>query len=202
MIFHKGKPIIELTEVDLASHLKAIGYQRVVSESDESEIDVKVDQFIRSYFAEKKKFYGASQLARVTTIKKNSKDYRHFKNALKIIEQHKVSYQTFLKAQVKGLSFVNGVGKFPSPNQIDTHNAEDRLLRYLNENGMLEGSSVPTSTEAIKVPIAQNETYKRCLQKIKNETATKEEAMFVAKCQKFHKGLIRPEISAYIRELE
>lgn len=82
------------------------------------------EKLARIYIAEKKKFYNQT---RIKSIDTKSRDFNYFIDAVKLMHNFNVDFNTFISSQIKGLEFANA---FPTPKQLTGDNAEKRLLDY------------------------------------------------------------------------
>ncbi len=163
---------------------------------------VRAKQLAKAYASEKKKFYRSKA---VKEISSKDKAFKYFIEAAKLIEEHGVTYKKFLKAQVSGLSFVDGgKGIFPRPNQLGTEQAETRLLDYIRNNvSDASGSIVKVnlSHSDRETPLGKNMTYIGNVQKIKDGIATLKDTVYVRELQQIRRGKVQPWVEAHLEKL-
>lgn len=166
---------------------------------NKTDFDVRVHNFSKKYNLEKQKFFGSGKLADTFTIN----ELEHFQGAVKIIDEHQVSAHVYMVAQVEGLKFANGgKGTFPRITQIDTKGAEERLLQYLrNKQGGVDPLDLKVTEEDMKVPLKRNQRFMDCYEKIKNGTATLNQALYVRDCMRAKKVNVKEFVKDYIRDL-
>lgn len=109
-----------------------------VRDTSIDEEDLRVQTLIRTYYAHKRAFYGNKKLI-VTEIQRGSQPYKAFARALHIIDTNEVTFDQFMKAQIKGLAFA---GAFPKPSQLCTEGAEERVLKTLVVKDAVKDSRV------------------------------------------------------------
>lgn len=178
-----------------------------------TEIDKKAFILSKDYNKLKQAYY--SKQIRVTNYTKNHKDFKYFVEATKLIDMLDTTNAKFLKAQVDGLKFINNnIGRFPTPAQIASEKAQDRLLLYLQDLGEINTSGF-TDNDLTKVngkitlnkhdyetPLSQNTKYRNLLSKLRNGSATLDEASYLKLCRLHRKGDIGNEIKKYIIKLK
>lgn len=168
----------------------------------DDEILKKAAQLERAYTTRRKKHHRNKNLK---SIDKKSKDFHHFVKALDLCKVHKVNYNTFLDAQIDGLSFINdGAGVFPSLTQISNAGAEERLLSYTQsdreENDPENVKRLELNYSDKNTALNENPTYQARYQAMKKGTASLQHAYFVYDCQTALKGFATDFVSDYIEE--
>jgi hypothetical protein len=159
----------------------------ITSEADsDGGRDYEMEKFLEVYNNCKSQFYKRRV---TTTIKKNHKDYRCMKEALDIIKRHGVQFKEYIDAQIAGLSFA---GHFPKPSQLNTPNAEERLLDYLKSVDE-HGTQEEIENDAKR--------YSVVVKKIKEHAATIGDAKFAARYEKKKHGDIKSITKAYLIHL-
>lgn len=168
----------------------------------EDELFTNALQLSKAYASEKRKFYKSKY---VKEISPKDKSFQHFIEAARMCKQHNVTYKRFLKAQVKGLHFVeNGRGIFPRPNQISTELAETRLLDYLRStitDSSGDDIKVNLSGKDSKTPLSQNHRYLACIQRIKDGVSTLKETGYVRELQLVRRGKVQPWVVERLEKL-
>jgi hypothetical protein len=170
---------------------------------------VRAIRLAKKYLKAKCKFY--SKPSKVKYDSKH-KDIRHFKKAIEIMDGLNIKENDYLQAQIDGLQFVQGGrGIFPKPNQLATEGAEDRAIQYLDSKGLIHHGNAEltddkkglmiTSTD-YKTPLKQNKQYMDLLKKLKEGTATMDEAIYLKNVRKARKGSAGPLITEYITKLK
>ena len=159
-----------------------------------------VENFIKEYLRAKDNFYKRKLPKNVLT--KNSKLYHYFVDACKLANELGISGRDYIKAQIKGLSFIDsGRGQFPKPNQLIGENAMNRALDYVRESNVSEDDIVLSNIDTWK-PLEDNTKYQACLNKIADGKATLAEAYYVKKVQQHWKGKPSMEVEVYIEVME
>jgi hypothetical protein len=148
------------------------------SNSDIDTEETRVKELIRVYFSNKKAFFKNKNIA-VTEVKRGSPQYKSFCKALEIIDAHAVSYDQFIKAQVKGLSFAN---VFPKPNQLCTEDAETRLLAVVAAPMRQATKLIKLTPDDYQLPLKDNKKFQNVYRRIlaKAETVPMEELIYVS----------------------
>lgn len=140
-----------LSKDDL-NYINSITGRNVAIDED----DVRVQGLIKTYFAHKRAFYGNRKIT-ATEIKRGSQPYKAFVKALDIIDTNEVTQDQFMKAQIKGLSFV---GVFPKPSQLCTEEAETRLLNTLVvKDPKKESRVIKLSPDDYNLPLSKNNKF-------------------------------------------
>ena len=155
-------------------------------------------QLVRAYTESKRKFFHSKA---VNSVSVNSPEFKYFVEAVAIVKRHGVSYKKFLKAQVAGLGFIgNGKGIFPRPAQLCNESAETRLLEYLREHeGKGAAPVIKLTREECETRLMQNSKYLLAYDKVKDNTATHTEAMYVRELQRERKGEVAKIVKRYLK---
>lgn len=170
--------------------------------------NVHADSLLKVYYAEKDKFFKGRVLRK---IKSTSKEYKFFIQALEIMELHKATAKEFILAQIDGLAFLEGTGGgFPSPSQIATQQAEDRLLRYRFKQNQDQTKhkkmfkAQPLTVYDKETPLMENKKFTEFLEKVRDKSANKSQAIFVKDLMEFKRGAGKalPEVYEFISQLE
>lgn len=153
-------------------------HEMTENNSDIDSQETRVLELIRVYFSNKRSFYKNRNIA-VTDIKRGTPQYKSFCKALEIIDANAVSYDIFIKAQVKGLAFAN---TFPKPSQLSTEDAETRLLSFIaSPEAKKETKQIKLHPDDYSLPLKDNKkfqgVYKRILDK--TESPSLEELVYV-----------------------
>lgn len=156
------------------------------------------------------KFYSGK--IRTTDYTPKHKDFKYFLQALEIIDRFDITNAVFLKAQIEGLSFTNNsMGTYPKPSQLSTEGSEERVVRYLESNGLIThqefndnnltkiNGEITLNKYDIETPLKKNTRYMNLLSKLKKGEATLDEALYLKKCRVERKGDAGPLIKEYIR---
>lgn len=156
-------------------------------------------------YTEKKRNYHKNKNIRM--IDSNSKEFAKFVKAVGIINRHKVTPKFFLNSQIKGLGFVNGGnGVFPSPAQLCSASAEDRLIKIMHEDGLCDGPSdfsrIELSYSDKNTPLMENPKFVAIYEKIKDESATRREAAYIEDCMIARNGRVTKTVRDYIEKFE
>lgn len=170
---------------------------------DEKDIEKTAFRLMKFYTSQKSKFFGGRPVKPISPS--DRKNYTHFIKAAEMLITQGVTYKDFLASQIQGLSFINqGEGQFPKINQLATEGAETRLLDFLREKdlGGDPDRDVNLSTDDLKQDLSNNPKYKKALKAIRAGSANLNEARYVAKCQKKHKGTVHPEVQATVNFLK
>ena len=172
-------------------------------------IDVNADILLREYYQRKQEFFKTKNLSKVTP---NDKEYNSFIKAAKIIKDNDSTAKEYMKAQLDGLSFLNsrnGAG-FPSPIQLCSSGAEDRLLRYRFKMQNQENEykkdfkRIPITSYDKETPIKENAKFMDALNAIKDKTANLAKTQFVIDVLEYKrgKGKALPEAYEYLEKLK
>jgi hypothetical protein len=158
-----------------------------------------LESFIKYYLQMKDKFYNKKLPKNIT---EKSKDYKFFKDGLKLARELEMNPKQYIKAQIRGLSFVdNGRGQFPKPSQLVGDNAMNRALDYLRETSVNEDEIELASWETYRA-LEDNTKYQTILKRIEKQTATLSEAYYVKKLQEHWNSKASMEVEVYIELME
>lgn len=158
---------------------------------------IKAIQLSKRYASLRKKHY---KLKTKRVVSPSSADFQHFLKAVDIINRNETTIKKFLKAQVSGLSFVNGgIGVFPKSNQLSTDNAEQRLLDYRKT---IEMESVELTKHERRTELQSNKKYVKLHKRLKNGEATLLEALYVQECQLARTDQAQDMVVDYIKNMK
>lgn len=152
-----------------------------------------VDRFITEFKRQRNNYYGTK--VSLTAISKGSRAYSFFDKASKIAKAHKVSAKIYIRAQVDGLTFIN---KFPTPSQLVTDGAEQRLLEYVKKENV-RNEKLPFCDKDQNTSLKDNKRYMELADKYKRGDITRPEAVYLAKCQKARKGKVNSSLREFLR---
>lgn len=213
VIFLKvSKTVLETFLADLTPHTEVLPRKvrrsRKKPEVDdnilptEDEIRMKAIQLVRAYTKEKKVFFHS---AAVKEISPKERAFKHFMDAVDIIERHKVTYKKYIRAQIHGMKWMkNGKGDFPKPGQLSNEQAETRLLDYLRDVTETKSGRVVQihlSKEDREMPLQRNHTYLGYAKKVKDGIATLNETLYVQELQLIRKGTVREWVKDHLEKV-
>ena len=160
-------------------------------------------KLMTEYNARRKKYHGNRRIKEFTS---KSREFKYFVQAAEIMKNHRIHAGPFLDAQIKGLSFVNdGAGTFPKPNQLATVNAEERVLAALQtevkRNDPTEVERLDLRHSDRETELMQNPRFVSRYNKLKDGTATLQDAYFVHDCMLERKGNVTQFVTEYIEDL-
>jgi hypothetical protein len=152
-----------------------------------------------------------SVTAQVKQLLADKKTLSHFRDAVNIMKQNGIrNCEAFIAAQIKGLSFVNnGKGVFPTPAQLASANALNRVIDYSNKVKVNPDSKEDKPKQYwyfnhidAELPLNKNDKYKEVIEKIKSKTATMDECVYAQKCFKARRnGQSYATIDNYIKSI-
>ena len=155
-------------------------------------------QFLKFYNKQRKLFYRNNKMKDYTATDKN---FKHIIGAVEIMNNHDAKFKLFMKAQIEGLKFVGeGKGIFPKINQLDTIQAEERLLKYIDESPNRFNFIVEDWEKDLS--LTQNEKFKEAHDMVLAEVADLETARYVRKLMMLRLKKVDPEIITYIKKLK
>lgn len=133
------------------------------------------------------------------------KELNHLCAAVKIMRRVGCSsYKQFINAQIEGLKFVNGgKGVFPLAAHLSTFAAETRMLENMNAVKNEQGDVVKVSItdQDKRAPLMENMRYLTKRERIKDGTASREDAVFVCELQLIKKGKVDQYILDFLDQL-
>lgn len=171
---------------------------------DDIELQTKAMSLEKFYTGERRKHRRNKNIKGVGV---QTKEFKSFVVAIKIINRHNTNYKIFLKAQLEGLKFVNnGKGTFPKPAQLSTVAAEERLIDYLHEHSMQNDvenfDRLELNYTDKNTGLMENPRFASRHKKLKDGTASLQDAYFMHDCMKFKRGEVHSMITDYIEKLE
>ena len=199
------KPAI-LTDVVLDHLPKKViqeAASRIVPSSKMTKNNTLAVKLMVAYNRKRKDFYKRPRLKDFTS---KSKEFKYFVQAAELLKIHRVLPDAFIEAQVKGLSFVNnGEGVFPKPQQLATTEAEERLLRETHteskKNNPEDVQRLDLKPSDRETELMQNPRFVSRYEKMKDKSATLQDAYFVQDCMLERKGRVTQFVSEYIEDL-
>jgi hypothetical protein len=137
--------------------------------------DIRVNELIRVYFSHKRAFYGNKKIVN-SEFKRGTVQYKAFVKALELVDAHAVSYDAFMKAQIKGLAFAK---VFPKPSQLCTEDAETRLLKEVAPvKAKKEVRLIRLAPDDYNLSLKQNNKFQGVYKRIMNKERVEIEELF------------------------
>ena len=205
--------VLALVSIKTLSHIivnhvsKEIGeaiLKQGVKKLENTPLESKALQLEKVYTKERKKFHRNKNIKSYTP---KDKEFSNFIKAVEIIRRHDVSYEDFIKAQVKGLKFANNKrGIYPKTNHLCTMGAEERLLDYLQET---RGTGNSEEIERIDLkhfdkttPLMENPQFVAKWEKLDGGKADLRDAYYIKDCMIARNGRVTKVVRDYIANLE
>lgn len=186
------EPIIQI-KLDNLKKLINIAEKPAVINNDSDH--KKILNFYNVYYKERNKFFNIS-LSKIP-IKKNTKDYKTFKQAVEMAEQLDMPYDHYIRAQI---NLTQEHKQFPDMGALITQNALNRASRFKERFKTIKSEDVQISQSEIDGVLEFNKKYKKALKNIKDNCATYIEAKYVYELL-LAKGINIPAyITDYIKE--
>ena len=97
---------------------------------------------------------------------------------------------------MEGLKFVGeGMGHFPNPNQLTTFNAGKRFDDFVRSKSVV----MELTSYDKKTPLRENEKYLELKEKVLDERATENEALWLEKLERYRgNGRISKDVQNYL----
>jgi len=209
VVLYGGTTLMKVSKVGMTAFLAGLGLtsepeQKMVKGKKKKarpvdEKMVKAVQFAKAYVGAKRKFYHKKTLP---DIQKTEPAFKHCLKAVEIVDRHGVTYKRFLKAQVRGLNFVdNGKGIFPRINQVSTEQAEQRLLEYMRA-GSDDEQAVNISPKERNTKLNENRRYVVCARKVKDGIASIQETTYVQALQRVRMNKVKDYVKKHLKKLK
>jgi hypothetical protein len=204
------QPLISINKNGLKSVIEKMplilnylnGLNGMGDQIEEAKKELGIDNLIKTYMTMRATYYGQSKS--VISVSKSSKEYGHFVKALRIIENLETTPEIYINAQIDGLKFLSELdGKkhhFPSPTQLCTAKAEERLFEYLNKSKVAKPKIVLNDKDKY-TPALQNNKFVIYRNKMKEGKASLEEACYLEAVLLHRKGKVPNIITDYINKL-
>ncbi len=160
-------------------------------------------KLLAAYNSMRKEYYKNPRLKNFVV---KSKEYKYFVQASEFLSTHNVTPESFLNAQVEGLSFVNnGAGTFPKPNQLATLEAEERLMKSTfaesTKKDIANVKRLELNRSDRDTPLMENSRFVSRYNKVKNKTANLQDTYFVYDCMLERKGNVTSTVNDYLEGL-
>ena len=198
------KTLSNITLDYISKDMKEMILKQSVRKLANTPIESKALQLEKVYTRERRKFHRNKKIKNYTT---KDKEFGNFIKAIEIIRRHEVTYDEFIRAQIKGLKFANNKrGVYPKTNHLCTMGAEERLLDYLQE---IRGVGNTEEVERIELkhfdkttPLMENPQFVAKWEKLDQGKADLRDAYYIKDCMIARNGRVTKAVKDYIANLE